>query len=196
MAENWKLSGTYFEVCNCEDSCPCVSFDEPTSGECNVLVGWHIDKGAYGGVELNGLNVAMAAHSPGNMQKVQWQRALYLDDSASPEQTEALTQIFGGKAGGHFAALLNHVGETLGATRLPMSYEKEGRRSRMHIGSVAEADVEPIPGQEHVHGHRLCMTPDDPAGLSKFNTLTYRDHGYAWELSGATGNAAQFSYRN
>jgi hypothetical protein len=196
MAEKWQLSGTYFEVCNCETSCPCVAFDEPTSGECNVLVGWHIDKGNFGDIELQGLNVAMAAYSPGNMQKVQWKRALYLDDKATPEQTEALTQIFGGKAGGHFQSLLGSVGELLGTSHVPMDYEKQGRRSRMRVGNIAEADVEPVPGTENVRGHRLCMTPDDPEGLSKFNTLTYDDYGYKWELSGTTGNHSPFTYHN
>jgi hypothetical protein len=24
MAEQWNLTGTYFETCNCEAACPCV----------------------------------------------------------------------------------------------------------------------------------------------------------------------------
>ncbi len=48
MAEKWNLSGTYFETCNCEVACPCVFLSPPSTGECTVLVAWHVDKGRYG----------------------------------------------------------------------------------------------------------------------------------------------------
>lgn len=48
-----------------------------------MLVGWHIEQGRFGEVALDRLNVAMAAYSPGHMQQVKWQAALYLDEKAS-----------------------------------------------------------------------------------------------------------------
>ncbi|HTD44099.1 MAG TPA: DUF1326 domain-containing protein [Bryobacteraceae bacterium] len=38
MAGQWKLKGTYFEICNCAVACPCVMISAPTDGECTVLV--------------------------------------------------------------------------------------------------------------------------------------------------------------
>jgi len=52
---------------DCEMACPCVFLNAPTEGECTVLVGWHIEQGSFGNVGLDGLNVAMAAYSPGHM---------------------------------------------------------------------------------------------------------------------------------
>jgi len=45
MADDWSVSGSYMEACNCEAACPCVMLSPPTSGECTVLLGWHIEKG-------------------------------------------------------------------------------------------------------------------------------------------------------
>ena len=90
MTSKWSLSGSYFESCNCEVACPCVFMSPPTSGECTVLLAWHIDRGSFGDVSLNGLNVALAAYSPGHMLKVKWDVGLYLDEKASPAQREAL----------------------------------------------------------------------------------------------------------
>jgi hypothetical protein len=52
MAEKWKVSGTYFEGCNCTISCPCIFLNAPTEGECTLLVGWHIEQGSFGNVAL------------------------------------------------------------------------------------------------------------------------------------------------
>ena len=67
MAEKWNVAGTYFEACNCDVACPCVFLSQPTTGECKALIGWHIDEGNQGDVSLDGLNVALYVHSPGNM---------------------------------------------------------------------------------------------------------------------------------
>lgn len=106
----WKLKGTYFEACNCETACPCIMMSPPTTGECTVLVAWHIDHGNFGSTNLDGLNIVLAAHSPGPMLQVKWNAAVYLDESATPEQQEVLTQIFGGQAGGIPAVLCSFVG--------------------------------------------------------------------------------------
>lgn len=42
-----------------------------------MLVGWHIDQGASGGVALDGLNVAFFAYVPGHMLQTKWRVALY-----------------------------------------------------------------------------------------------------------------------
>jgi hypothetical protein len=44
----------------------------PTQGECMVLVAWHIDKSTFGTINLDGLNIVLAAHSPGHMLQVKW----------------------------------------------------------------------------------------------------------------------------
>src|SRR2546423_1476680 len=90
MAESWKVAGTYFEACNCAAACPCVFLSAPTEGNCTVVIAWHIDKGSFGKVSLDGLNAALMAHSPGHMMQSKWKVALYLDGRASAEQQKAM----------------------------------------------------------------------------------------------------------
>ena len=87
-ATEWDISGTYFESCNCEIACPCVFLSAPTSGDCKVLIAWHIDSGSFGQVDLNDLNVALAAYSPGIMTDGDWKVALYIDEQANQDQQE------------------------------------------------------------------------------------------------------------
>ena len=107
---NWEIKGTYFESCNCNIACPCIFLESPSTGECTVLIAWQVESGNYNGTELDGLNVALAAYVPGNMIDVDWKVALYIDQRANEAQQEALTLIFSGQAGGHFAAISQHVG--------------------------------------------------------------------------------------
>ena len=113
MAEAWQVRGTYFEACNCAVACPCNFLSAPTEGDCKVIVAWHVDEGRYGAVDLAGLNVALFGFSPGHMMQEKWKVALYTDERASQEQTQALATIFSGQGGGHLAALGPLIGEVL-----------------------------------------------------------------------------------
>src|SRR5262245_61768415 len=73
-----RRSGDYFESCNCRVVCPCIVSRappltaQPTEGVCNLALIFHIDKGSYGDVALDGLNVALAVHAPGPMGEGNW----------------------------------------------------------------------------------------------------------------------------
>jgi len=77
----WRLTGDYFENCNCDVHCPCTASQlqaRPTQGECNVALTVHINEGAYGDVSLDGLNVVMVLHTPGVMAEGNGTAALYI----------------------------------------------------------------------------------------------------------------------
>lgn len=194
----WSLSGTYFESCNCEAACPCIFLSPPTTGECTVLVGWHIDKGRFDDVALDGLNVALAVHAPGHMLKVKWEAAVYLDGRATEAQQHALTQIFAGQAGGVPAVLASHVGTILGARPARIDFTVSGRRHRLTIDDIAAVEIAPIAGQDggdvRIEGHPLAVSPGFPAVLCHSTELKYHDHGLNWELSEKTGQFAPFAY--
>lgn len=199
MTSKWNLAGTYFETCNCEVACPCVFMSPPSTGECTVLVGWHIDKGNFGDVTLDGLNVALAVHSPGHMAQVKWKVAVYLDERATQAQKDALTQIFSGAAGGHPAVLASFVGQVLGVKSVAIEYKAEGKRQSLRIPNVAEAEIEALAGQGGaeitISNHPLCIAPGQPAVVAKSKRFSYRDHGFQWEVSGKNGFYSAFAYQ-
>jgi hypothetical protein len=194
----WNLRGTYMETCNCDVACPCVFLSDPTQGECTVVIGWHIDKGRDGDVALDGLNVAMAVHVPGNMARVKWRAGVYIDDKASEAQHQSLLKIFGGQAGGHPAALASHVGEILGVTSARIDFDQRGKRVRLEIGDVAEAEIEQCEGQGSgpitVGGHPLAIAPGYPVTVAKSRKLSYSDHGMSWSEADRTAFFSPFAY--
>jgi len=150
-------------------------------------------------MSLDGLNVALAVHSPGHMLEVEWKAALYLDDAASQAQSEALTQIFSGQAGGHPARLGAHIGEVLGVRTVAIDYKADGKRSSIQIAGIAEAEIEAIEGQGGaqvtIENHPLCVAPGYPAVTAKSRKLSYQDYGLVWDISEKTGFFSPFSYQ-
>ena len=197
MPDQWKLTGGYFEACNCEAACPCVFMSPPTQEDCTVVIAWHVDKGNFGVTNLDGLNVILAVHSPGHMLQVKWKAALYLDERATQEQRDALTKIFAGQAGGHPANLAPCIGEVLGVKAVPIDYRAEGKRRSIVAKSVAEIAIEAMPGQAGdvtVSGHPFAVAPGFPAVVAKSKRLSYRDYGYHWEITEKNGFYSQFAY--
>ena len=130
----WQLSGDYFENCNCSVVCPCLVStaapltSKPTQGVCDVALIFHINNGNYGSVRLDGLNVAVVAHTPGPMANGNWTVAAYIDERADEKQTEALGAIFTGAAGGPMAAFVPLIGNNLGAKKAPIKYQIDGKK--------------------------------------------------------------------
>ena len=199
MADSWSLKGTYFESCNCETACPCVFLSPPNDGECKVVIAWHIDSGKLDDTSLDGLNVALAVHSPGHMMQVKWKAALYLDQKADEAQQQALTQIFAGQAGGHPAVLASFVGEILGVKVLPIEYQADGKSRKLSIPEIAEIDIEAMEGQGGaevtITNHPLCVSPGEPAVAAKSKKFSYKDHGLDWAFTDKNGFFSPFSYQ-
>ena len=200
MPVSWKIAGTYFETCNCEVACPCVFTSPPTSGDCVVLLAWHVDQGHFGEVDLNGLSAVLAIHSPGHMMQVKWKVALYVDDRADQVQQDALIQILSGQAGGHPAGLVPFIGEVLGIKAAPIEYRAEGKRQSLAIRGIADAEIEGLPGQDGkditITNHPFAAVPGYPVVIAKSKRMRFGDYGLKWEESNKNGYFSPFVYES
>jgi hypothetical protein len=200
MAQEWSAAGSYFETCNCEVACPCVFLSPPTTGKCGVLIAWHIDAGRFGNLKLDGLNVALAVDSPGPMTQVKWNVALYLDSRATPEQSDALTKIFSGQAGGHPAVLASFIGQVLGVKSAAIDYQAAEKRRSLKITGVAEAEIDSLQGpgaaDTLITNNPLAVAPGHPAVVARSKKLSFHDLGLDWELSNKNGFYSPFNYQS
>jgi hypothetical protein len=189
---SWELEGVYFESCNCDVACPCVFLSKPTAGDCTVLIGWHIDNGHDGDVRLDGLNVALAVHSPGHMMETPWRAAAYVDDRADEAQRGALLRRTGGRPPGPVGGTCRRI------TGRDACIDHTENSCRLAIPRIAEAAIEAMSGQSdgpiQIVGHPLCVAPGFPARVAKSKSLRYTDHGMSWELSEKNGFFSPFKY--
>src|SRR5687768_9007508 len=124
----WQVSGDWFDVCKCSVPCPCTFAQPPTTGDCEGVLVWHVNKGQYGDIRLDGLNVVALAAFEGNIWAGKAKRlrfGLIFDGKADQHQQQALQMIFGGQAGGKPAELLGIWGapEILGIEVAPIEFE-------------------------------------------------------------------------
>jgi len=196
---DWKVSGRYLEVCNCEAICPCIVFSPPTSGECVAVIGWKVKQGHHGGTDLSGLNVAMVATSAGNMKDGNWRVALYTDAKATEDQAAALGAIFSGQAGGHLENLGPLIGEVLGVRSASIKLAEDGGRFSMSIDDLMSGQYELIEGQGggevRVTGHPLAPVPDVPFTVGRSDHFTFNDYGIKVDVSQKNAFAADFTYQ-
>src|SRR5258708_23931704 len=97
---------------------------------------FHVETGSYGDVTLDGLNVALAIHTPGPMGEGNWAVGAYIDERADEKQTEALGAIFTGTAGGPMAAFPPLIFQNLGVKTMPLSYRVCGEKRLPRIPNL------------------------------------------------------------
>src|SRR5574341_1558588 len=159
----WQASGDYFETCNCDFLCPCTPSNlmgKMTYEECIFAFVFHIERGNYDGVKLDGLNFAAIGRSPGPaMADGNLAVGLVIDERATAEQQEAIIQIGSGQGGGPMAALGPLVTQMLGVETRPIHFEKQAMHCSVNIPGTLELAVEGVPG----------MNPEEPLYLD--NTI-------------------------
>ncbi len=197
---NWKLEGSYFETCNCETACPCVWLQDPSEGDCKLLVAWHIKNGLFAKQALDNLNVALACYAPGNMKEGNWQAALYIDERANDAQFDAITQIFSGQQGGHLAILMSFVSDVLGIQKVKIDYKEDENKRFMSIPGIAQAEIEAIQGitgaTSSINNPPLCVVSSHPAIVAKSNQYQYQDFDKTWQFSDRNGYYSPFIYQS
>jgi hypothetical protein len=206
MSENWSIRGEYMESCNCEVLCPCLlgPRDErgtaqgvPTEGHCDVPMVFRIHEGYYGDVQLNGVMVGLAIHTPGIMGHGGWTFGLYLDERATEEQRAASERIFSGESGGAVGRFFGPLIENRLPDRLAsMELGREGRNGWARIPDVLEVEYEGIEGLDgstswldnlrHFVSSRLYTCRSKRSDFS--------DHGMKWNNAGRNAYFANFEW--
>jgi hypothetical protein len=204
----WNLQGDYFENCNCDFVCPCLFSPGgpltalPTEGYCDVGLAFHIDRGSYGDVSLDNLNVVATAHADGAMGGGNWKMAVYFDSSANDRQQEALQAIFSGTAGGPMAILAPLVGEIVGTRSVAITFEKDGRRRSVRIPYIMHMEVAGIPAMAPdsvvtvASGHPVAPERLALAVGQAGSTYSDPDFGLRFDNSGKNGHYAEISWAN
>jgi hypothetical protein len=167
---------------------------------CDVALVFHIDKGSYGQVGLDGLNVAVVGHAPGPMGEGNWTIAAYIDERADEQQTTALGAIFSGDEGGPMAAFAPLVGNHLGVKKVAIKYAITGKSRSAEIPGIMNMAVEPVPTM-HPDGEIWAtighpVAPDKMALAVGINGSTFADHGMRWDNSGKNGHYAPIKWSN
>ncbi len=174
----WRITGQYFESCNCELLCPCLlthAQARPTEGHCDVVLATHIDQGDYDETDLSGLNAVQALTTPGPMAQGNGSLELYLDARANAAQRAGLEAIFSGSAGGPPSLLAGMITHRLPTHVADIDFSGGGNHFSLKIGGITEVTVDGVAGRNN-----------EPVWLDNVG------HPYSSRLAAAKGTVSHF----
>ena len=141
----WFFEADYLQACSCDYGCPCEFSAPPTLGFCEGMGAWHITRGRYGDVPLDGLALGFAARWPKAIHEGNGTACLFYDEKANPAQRDALLKISTGHDGGlPFEILVTTITKLLEPRFVPFEFHLDGRNSRVKVGHEVSVAVAPI----------------------------------------------------
>ena len=201
-SSKWYVIGEYFENCNCDVVCPCLISSQPmntvwpTYTHCDLALAFHIEKGNYGDSDLSGLTAVVMAYTPGKMIQQDWSTAYYIDEKANPEQREAMSLIFTGKAGGPLADVAACTQYDLGVKFVPIQYIMDGKKRSVVIPDIMDFTIKAKPGTDpelelwHENAHPFAYRIVQAVAEESH----YKDHRLKFDNSGLNGFYGDFEW--
>lgn len=199
----WQLEGDYFENCNCDILCPCItsSMQAPADNErCYVPLICHVNRGSFDDVSLDDLNFILVVDTPAVMAEGGWRVAVYIDERADDDQRQAFGAILSGDHGGPPEMLKGLIGEQLGVKFVPIEYSSSNGRRCVDVPGIMSIEVEGITlpisddvGRSPTSSIRWAPTSRS-VGASAVST-TIPTTTYPSTIPGRNGHYREFSWQ-
>jgi hypothetical protein len=143
-AVTWELEGTVLIACNCDYGCPCNFNARPTQGKCEGGWTWHVERGRYGDVTLDGITFTVVVDWPGAIHDGGGTALILVDERADDAQREAVRTLTSGDVGGPWGILGWTWPTVEGPIPVPYELVLDGVNSRLRAGGAVELESEPI----------------------------------------------------
>lgn len=198
-APAYEADGVVLHQCSCAYACPCMFENGPDN--CALAAVYHLDKAAFGGVDVSGLSMisvdgAVDAHrgaaccAPKSAKTKFPAGVVYLDDRATPVQRRALL------------GLLEAHGEWPGSGRpvksVPIQFVKTARGYKTNVPGLFEGETESVKSRKGtpivVDGVGFVEGPHWTVGRSVVNDLHDPALGLKWHLPNTNGSWSLFHW--
>ena len=141
----YRVRAQSVEACNCALGCNCYFGGTPNEGICEFIIGYDIQEGRLGDVDLRGVRAVVAAKYPNAIHEGHGHVVLFVDPGASAEQVSALVTILSGQAGGMpWEAIAATIEEFEGPILRPIEIGTNGQRGHVRIPGTVELETRPI----------------------------------------------------
>ena len=189
-----SISGDYIETRSAEIwTGACVANGEVNLAGDQAILAWHVNKGEWKGVSLEGLNVVGVVKANATLgdqynNPYPARSVIIVDERACPEQQKALLEFAQSMAG----QLLNNV---VRVDRAPIRMEMTGHdghysKTLVQAGTLAGIKTRALGGNDHLCGNEdvfyqplVAMTHSMPA-VAELDQYQGTDLGVSWTTHG------------
>lgn len=163
----FRVRAQSVEACSCAHACNCQFGGTPTEGICEFVIGYEVEEGRFGSVDLRGFRAVVAAKYPNAIHEGHGHVVLFVDERASPEQVSAFATILSGQAGGMpWEALAGTIERFEGPIARPIDLKVDGQRAHVRVPGAIELETTPL--------------RDPVTGAEKEVHITYPKGGFFW----------------
>ena len=163
------VTGDYIEVrSNHVYTCGCLYSGEQMTGGREAILAWSIREGQFRGEPLAGARAVAVLMGPENLslQGAERKSVMFVDGVGPSAQTalvEMLREFYGVV-----------LGEVLSVQAVPISFERDGERVAVNVGSLSRLVVRParLPDDAHL-GSSLWYAPFIPTAQSTLGATEY-----------------------
>jgi hypothetical protein len=164
---SYRVKAHSVEACSCAHGCNCMFEGVPNEGICETVIGYQVEDGRFGDVDLGGIRAVVAAKWPNAIHEGHGYVVLFVDDKASQEQVDAFVTILSGQAGGMpWEAIAATIERFEGPIRKPIDLAIEGQRAHIRVPGAIELETTPL--------------RDPVTGEAKEVHITYPKGGLFW----------------
>ncbi|MGH7663204.1 MAG: DUF1326 domain-containing protein [Gemmatimonadaceae bacterium] len=178
----YRVRAQSVEACNCQHGCNCQFGGFPNEGKCEFVIGYEVEDGRFGDVDLDGLRAVVAAKYPRAIHEGHGHVVLFIDEKAPQEQVDAFVTILSGQAGGMpWEAIAGTIERFEGPVRKPIELNIDGQRAHVRVPGAVELETAPL--------------RDPVTGKEKEVHVTYPKGGFFWNDGNVvTTNTMRASY--
>ena len=144
MTDRWNLTGQVLVACNCDWGCPCNFNALPTKGKCEGGWTWHVEKGSFNDVSLDGLNFSVYVNWPGAIHEGNGEGLILIDKNADADQLDAIERLVSGQIGGPWGILAWTWPKVHGPFTVPYEVTFDGTSTRIRGGDYLDVECGPI----------------------------------------------------
>lgn len=146
----WTMKGVEYGHCNCDTGCPCQFNSLPSHGHCRAHSFFHVERGRFGDVTLDGLNWGFLAAWPGPIHMGDGTCVVVIDERANAKQRAALEAIAQGRET-EPGSLITQVFSAMISRSLPTLYKPidlavdiEAGKAHVRVPGLIDAEATPI----------------------------------------------------
>ena len=150
MAVDWRIQGLDITTCSCDWGCPCQFMALPTQGFCHAAVGFHVAKGHYGQISLDGLSFGGLYAWPKAIHQGNGEAQPIVDARADAGQRDAILKIMSGDDTEPGATVFNVFAATYTKVHSPLfkpitvEADLAAHTARFFVDGVVDARIAPI----------------------------------------------------
>ena len=181
--DNWAIKAEIAESCSCDPTCPCMFGSPPTREPCEGSRLYEIEKGHFGSVRFDGLQI-VATFRVGKWVKY------YVSDRATDEQLNAVEPLIS-RASPVFAAL-----SVLAIEKVPVSVERTDTRVRF-TAPASTVEIEVMQGRDGkpIEIHNLADVDLDAYKQYKSIENSHKSPKDSFHYSGTNGFTSRIDTR-